>query len=41
MNKFLFMVGGVNVGISELMIVMLGLFVIFLILRNLFYQPKE
>jgi hypothetical protein len=35
------MVGGVNVGTPEIMIMMLALFVVFLIIRNIVYQPKE
>ncbi|WP_262711889.1 hypothetical protein [Pedobacter westerhofensis] len=41
MNIFLFMVGGVNVGTPEIMIIMLALFVVFLVVRNIIYQPKE
>jgi hypothetical protein len=41
MSTFLFMVGGVNVGTPEIMIIMLALFVVFLIIRNIVYQPKE
>lgn len=41
MNTILFMVAGVNVGASEIMIILLGLFVVFLIMRNLFVQPKQ
>jgi hypothetical protein len=41
MNTILFMVSGVNVGASEIMIVLLALFVVFLILRNLLVQPKQ
>jgi hypothetical protein len=41
MNILLFMVGGVNVGTPEIMIMMLALFVVFLIIRNIVYQPKE
>ncbi|CAM4283009.1 hypothetical protein SAMN06265348_109225 [Pedobacter westerhofensis] len=35
------MVGGVNVGTPEIMIIMLALFVVFLVVRNIIYQPKE
>jgi len=41
MSIFLFMVGGVNVGTPEIMIVLLALFVVFLVVRNIVYQPKE
>jgi len=41
MNTFLFMLGGVNVGTSEIMIVSLAIFIVFLILRNFIVKPKE
>jgi hypothetical protein len=41
MNTILFMMGGVNVGASEIMILLLAAFVVFLIVRNIIYQPKE
>jgi len=41
MNTILFMVSGVNVGASEIIIILLGLFVVFLIMRNIFVQPKQ
>jgi hypothetical protein len=41
MNTILFMINGVRVGTSEIMIILLGLFVVFLILRNLIVQPKR
>jgi hypothetical protein len=41
MNTILFMVSGVNVGASEIMIILLAFFVVFLILRNLLVQPKQ
>ncbi|MCX2480117.1 hypothetical protein OQY15_13535 [Pedobacter sp. MC2016-15] len=41
MSIFLFMMGGVNVGTAEIMIILLALFVVFLIVRNIVYQPKE
>jgi len=41
MSIFLFTVSGVNVGTPEIMIVMLALFVVFLVIRNIVYQPKE
>jgi hypothetical protein len=41
MSTILFMIGGVNVGASEIMILMLAAFVVFLIVRNMIFQPKE
>jgi len=41
MHPMLFMMSGVNVGASEIMIVLLGLFVVFLIIRNFLVQPEE
>jgi hypothetical protein len=41
MHTVLFMVNGINVGASEIMIILLALFVIFLVMRNLIIQPKE
>lgn len=41
MNTVLFMVNGTNIGASEIMIIILGLFVVFLIVRNIVVQPKE
>jgi hypothetical protein len=41
MNTILFMINGVRVGASEIMIILLGLFVVFLILRNLIVQPER
>jgi len=41
MNTILFMINGVNVGLSELMIILLALFVVFLVIRNIIVQPKQ
>lgn len=41
MNTVLFMVNGINIGTSEIMIIILGIFIVFLVLRNLIAQPKE
>jgi hypothetical protein len=41
MHTILFMVGGVNIGVAEILIVLLALFVVFLIIRNFFVQPLE
>jgi len=41
MHTILFMVSGVNVGASEIMIILLAFFVVFLIMRNIFVQPKQ
>ncbi len=40
MYNSLFILYGVNIGLSEIMIVLLGLFVLALILRNMLIQPK-
>jgi|GEM_PF-1570695 len=40
-NTFLFMVNGVNFGASEFMIIMLALFVVYLVVRNIMLPPKE
>ena len=41
MNTALFMVNGINIGASEIMIIMLAVFILFLLLRNIIAQPKE
>lgn len=40
MCNSLFILYGVNIGLSEIMIILLGLFVLALILRNMLIQPK-
>lgn len=41
MNIILYTINGMNIGISEIMIVLLGIFVLLLIIRNLLIQPKD
>ncbi|SDL65946.1 hypothetical protein SAMN04488084_10214 [Pedobacter antarcticus] len=40
MFNSLFVLYGINVGLSEIMIILLGLFVLALILRNILIQPR-
>lgn len=41
MKTILFMFGGLNIGLSEIMIIILAIFVVFLVLRNILIQPKK
>ncbi|MES2455635.1 MAG: hypothetical protein V4594_08855 [Bacteroidota bacterium] len=41
MNKVNFMVSGVNVGLAEIMLILLGLFVVLLVVRNVVLQRKK
>lgn len=41
MNTLLYMVNGMNIGASEVMIISLGIFIVFLIVRNIIVQPKK
>lgn len=41
MNTIAFMIAGYNIGLSEIMLIILGLFVLFLVVRNIIlYQLK-
>ncbi|MBB5643811.1 hypothetical protein [Pedobacter cryoconitis] len=40
MNTILYMVNNTKIGLSEIMIILLALIVIFLVMRNLIAPPK-